>query len=157
LILNVKHEITKLAELRDKQPNFDVAIIRNYKMKIVKLEEEKKSIIQSVEKPDILKDYPTYTKYEYDGKIISSEYNRHVNKVNPIKKLIVLLEKEIQKELWYDRYISYAKENELEVDEENIFRVCNQHWFEKNNSLATAKNITTENLETNIGVIHTVA
>jgi len=157
LILNVKHEITKLAELRDKQPNFDVAIIRDYELKIKKLEEEKKSIIQSVEKPEILKDYPTYIKYEYDGKIISREYNCHVNKVNPIKKLIVLLENEIQKELWNDRYNTYSHEHSLEVDEENIFRVCNNHWYEKNIDLAAAKNITKENIETNIGVIHTIA
>jgi len=60
LILDVKNEITKLAELRDKQPNFDVAIIRNYKMKIVKLETEKETLINSIEKPEIMKDYILY-------------------------------------------------------------------------------------------------
>ena len=156
LILDVKHEITKLAELRDKQPNFDVKVIRDYELKIKQLEDEKKNLINSIEKPVILKDYPTYTNYEYDGKIISKEYNRHVNKVNPVKKLIVLLETEIQKELWRDRYIIYSNENVLEVDEENIFRVCNNHWFEKNTDLATARNILSQNIESNIGVIHTI-
>ena len=153
-IVDVTCEITKLAELRDKQPNFDVAVIRDYKMKIATLELEKENLINSIEKPEILNDFPNYSKYENDGLIISKEYNRYVNKINPLKKLIILLETEIEKELWRYRYITYSHENGLEVDEENIFRVCNKHWYEKNIDLATARNITKENIEKNIGLIY---
>jgi hypothetical protein len=154
-IVDVTCEITKLAELRDKQPNFDVAVIRDYKMKIATLELEKETLINSIEKPEILIDFPNYSKYKNDGIIISKEYNRYVNKINPLKKLIILLETEIEKELWRYRYITYSHENGLEVDEENIFRVCNKHWYEKNIDLAVARNITKENIVTNIGLIHT--
>jgi hypothetical protein len=68
-----------------------------------------------------------------------------------------VIETEINKELWRDRYNTYSHEHSLEVDEENIFRFCNNHWYEKNIDLAAAKNITKENSKTNIGVIHTIA
>jgi hypothetical protein len=151
MLVDVTHEITKLANLRDKEPNLDVKVVRDYEKQIAKIEEEKAKLILSIEKPEILKDYPYYQIYDNDACIISKEYNRYVNKVNPLKKLIALLETEIAKELWRDRYMTYAKENNLEVDEENIFRVCNKHWYDGN---INAKNIDITLLDTSIGIIH---
>ena len=151
MLVDVTHEITKLANLRDKEPNLDVKAVRDYEKQIAKIEEEKANLILSIDKPEILKDYPYYQIYDNDAYIISKEYNRYVNKVNPLKKLIALLETEIAKELWRDRYMNYAKENNLEVDEENIFRVCNKHWYDGN---INAKNIDVKMLDTSIGIIH---
>lgn len=128
----IKADIAYKSSLRGKQPNYNVEIVTDYEEHIVRLKSQIKKIKQSVQKDQILIDYPTMS-------VLQNELDNYSDKIANFNKIdgkyykqLKELNIELTKEIWRSRYISYAETNSLNVDEENIFRVCNTYWIEQN-------------------------
>jgi hypothetical protein len=88
------------------------------------------SIISTIEKPDVLIMYSTYKLYQTAVETYLSITNQIFilkKDINKLQSSMKEYKDEITLELWRGRYQNYAKKYELNVDSENLFRVCNMH------------------------------
>lgn len=129
---NIKDNIAYKSRLRGKQPNYNVSIVTEIEEHISLWNDDINKIKQSVQKDSILIDYPTLEDLKTDMVIYFNKIN-NFNKIDgKYYKQLKELNIELTKEIWRSRYITYAEKHSLNVDEENIFRVCNTYWIEQN-------------------------
>jgi hypothetical protein len=53
------------------------------------------------------------------------------NQMSQFRAELVPIQQALEEEIWRPKYLTYAYENDLQCDDENIYRVCNQHHMEE--------------------------
>jgi len=130
IIARLKQDIERVSKMRNKTPNFNVKIINDWEVCNVQLQNNINSIISTIEKPDVLIMYSTDELYETAAETylsITKQLSRLKKDIKKLQSSMKEYKDEITLELWRGRYQNYAKKYQLNVDSENLFRVCNMH------------------------------
>ncbi len=120
----IRNDIKKSSELLNIAPNYDIPIINELNDKIKKLQSEIPKCVIPYPQVEEFVNFYKYNALLTHYKIIKCDIDAHriilEKKLKKIKEIVA-------KEEWTIRYKKYAEENNLEVNDDNIFAVCNKH------------------------------
>lgn len=131
-----KSEITKKLNVRGKPIPGD---LREYKV-IRDLEAELEGIKarHKIPPPPSQKDIEFSQKYIYYQQYVTIFKTDVISKTKPIlseikccKEMLKQVDVALEEDTWRPKYLIYAWKNKLKCDDENIFRVCNEHHMEE--------------------------
>ncbi len=120
----IRNNIKKSSQLLNIPPDYNIPILKELEEKIKKLHQEIPKCVIPFPQVEEFVNFYKYNALLTHYKIIKCDIDAHriilEKKLKKIKEIVA-------KEEWTLRYKKYATDNNLDVNDDNIFSVCNKH------------------------------